>query len=66
MRKRFTLDKQNGKLMGVCAGIARMTVTATIATTVPTITIGTALPRSPRLPCVTALVRTSDAPTRWR
>ena len=25
MRKRFTLDKQNGKLMGVCAGIARMT-----------------------------------------
>jgi phage shock protein C len=25
MRKRFTLDKRNGKLMGVCAGIARMT-----------------------------------------
>jgi phage shock protein C len=25
MRKRFTLDKANGKLMGVCAGIARMT-----------------------------------------
>lgn len=25
MRKRFTLDKQNGKVMGVCAGIARMT-----------------------------------------
>lgn len=25
MRKRFTLDKQNGKLMGVCAGMARMT-----------------------------------------
>jgi phage shock protein C len=25
MRKRFTLDKANGKLMGVCAGIARTT-----------------------------------------
>jgi phage shock protein C len=25
MRKRFVLDKANGKLMGVCAGIARMT-----------------------------------------
>jgi phage shock protein C len=25
MRKRFTLDKTNGKLMGVCAGIAWMT-----------------------------------------
>jgi phage shock protein C len=25
MRKRFTLDKANGKLMGVCAGLARMT-----------------------------------------
>jgi phage shock protein C len=25
MRKRFTLDKGNGKVMGVCAGIARMT-----------------------------------------
>jgi len=25
MRKRFTLDKTNGKLMGVCAGLARMT-----------------------------------------
>ena len=25
MKKRFTLDKANGKLMGVCAGFARMT-----------------------------------------
>jgi phage shock protein C len=25
MRKRFVLDKANGKLMGVCAGFARMT-----------------------------------------
>ena len=25
MRKRFTLDKANGKVLGVCAGIARMT-----------------------------------------
>jgi len=25
MRKRFTLDKANGKLLGVCAGFARMT-----------------------------------------
>lgn len=25
MKKRFTLDKANRKLMGVCAGIARMT-----------------------------------------
>jgi len=25
MKKRFTLDKANGKLMGVCAGVARMT-----------------------------------------
>ena len=25
MKKRFTLDKANGKAMGVCAGIARMT-----------------------------------------
>jgi phage shock protein C len=25
MRKRFTLDKANGKLMGVCAGFANMT-----------------------------------------
>ena len=25
MTKRFTLDKANGKLMGVCAGVARVT-----------------------------------------
>ncbi|MBV9931498.1 MAG: PspC domain-containing protein [Alphaproteobacteria bacterium] len=25
MRKRFVLDKANGKVLGVCAGIARMT-----------------------------------------
>jgi len=47
-------------------GTARTSVHPTTAIATVTIAIGMALLRMPRVPCATALVRTSDAPTRCR